>query len=123
MAKLNRDDFIASLKEMNLMEIKELVDAMRDELGIDPTAVAVAAPQAGEASEEAGASEVSVNLKDFGAAKIQVIKAVKEITGLGLKEASDIVTKLGTVKKDVPMNEANKIKEALEAAGATVELK
>lgn len=123
MAKLNRDDFIASLKEMNLMEIKELVDAMRDELGIDPTAVAVAAPQAGEASEEAGASEVSVNLKDFGAAKIQVIKAVKEITGLGLKEASDIVTKLGTVKKDVPMDEANKIKEALEAAGATVELK
>lgn len=123
MAKLNRDDFIASLKEMNLMEIKELVDAMRDELGIDPTAVAVAAPHAGEASEEAGASEVSVNLKDFGAAKIQVIKAVKEITGLGLKEASDIVTKLGTVKKDVPMDEANKIKEALEAAGATVELK
>ena len=83
MAKLTKEDFISSLKEMNLLEIKELVDAMKEEFGVDPSAVAVAAPAAGAAAD-AAPSTVTVSIADAGAAKVAVIKVVKEITGLGL---------------------------------------
>ena len=96
MAKLTRDEFISSLKEMTLLEIKELVDAMREEFGVDPSAVAVAAPAQGAAAEE-GPSTVTVTIADAGAAKVAVIKVVKEITGLGLKESKDIVDSNGVV--------------------------
>ena len=122
MAKLNKEDFISSLKEMNLLEIKELVDAMKEEFGVDPSAVAVAAPAAGGAADEAP-SAVTVSIADAGAAKVAVIKVVKEITGLGLKEAKDIVDANGVVKENIPTAEADEIKAKLEEAGATVEVK
>ena len=123
MTKLTKEDFISSLKEMNLLEIKELVDAMKEEFGVDPSAVAVAAPVAGGASADATPSTVTVSIADAGAAKVAVIKAVKEITGLGLKESKDIVDNKGVVKENIPSAEADEIKSKLEEAGATVEVK
>ena len=123
MAKLNKDDFISALKEMNLLEIKELVDAMKEEFGVDPSAVAVAAPAAGGAAADAAPSQVTVSIADAGAAKVGVIKVVKEITGLGLKEAKDVVDNNGVVKENISVDEANEIKAKLEEAGATVEVK
>ena len=122
MAKLTRDEFISALKEMNLLEIKELVDAMKEEFGVDPSAVAVAAPVAG-AAVDAAPSTVTVSIADAGAGKVGVIKVVKEITGLGLKEAKDIVDANGVVKENIPVAEAEEIKAKLEEAGATVEVK
>ena len=123
MAKLTKESFIESLKEMSLLEIKELVDAMKEEFGVDPSAVAVAAPVAGGASNEEENSTVSVVITDGGQAKVNVIKVVREITGLGLKESKDIVDQNGTVKENVSKDEANEIKAKLEEAGATVEFK
>ena len=122
MAKLNKEDFINSLKEMNLLEIKELVDAMKEEFGVDPSAVAVAAPVAGAVAEE-GPSTVTVSISDPGAGKVGVIKVVKEITGLGLKEAKDIVDSNGVVKENIPTAEADEIKAKLEEAGDTLDFK
>ena len=122
MAKLTKEDFISSLKEMNLLEIKELVDAMKEEFGVDPSAVAVAAPVAGAVADE-GPSTVTVSIADPGAGKVGVIKVVKEITGLGLKEAKDIVDSNGVVKENIPTAEADEIKAKLEEVGATVEVK
>ena len=122
MAKLTKEDFISSLKEMNLLEIKELVDAMKEEFGVDPSAVAVAAPAAGATADE-GPSTVTVSIADAGAAKVAVIKVVKEITGLGLKESKDIVDSNGVVKENIAKAEADEIKAKLEEAGATVEVK
>ena len=122
MAKLTKEDFISSLKEMNLLEIKELVDAMKEEFGVDPSAVAVAAPAAG-AQVDAAPSTVTVSIADAGAAKVAVIKVVKEITGLGLKESKDIVDNNGAVKENISTTEADEIKAKLEEAGATVEVK
>ena len=122
MAKLTRDEFISALKEMNLLEIKELVDAMKEEFGVDPSAVAVAAAPAG-ATEAAGPSVVTVTLVNAGAAKINVIKVIKEITGLGLKESKDIADNGGAVKEGISVDEANEIKAKLEEAGAEVEVK
>lgn len=125
MAKLNKDEFIASLKEMTILEIKELVDAMKEEFGIDPTAVA-AAPAAGNGGAAAAAeqTEFDVILTSAGAAKLGVIKVVKEVTGLGLKEAKEVVDGAPKpVKEKVSKAEAEELKAKLEAAGATVEVK
>ena len=123
MAKLTKESFIESLKEMSLLEIKELVDAMKEEFGVDPSAVAVAAaPVAGGEAADDNAT-VSVVIADGGAAKVNVIKVVREITGLGLKESKDIVDQNGVVKENVSKDEANEIKAKLEEAGATVEFK
>ena len=121
MAKFTKDEFISGLKEMTILEVKELVDAMKEEFGVDPSAVAVAAPAA--AAQEEGPSSVNVVLASAGANKIAVIKVVREITGLGLKESKDIVDANGTVKENVSKDEANDIKAKLEEAGATVEFK
>ena len=122
MAKLTRDEFISSLKGMNLLEIKELVDAMKEEFGVDPSSVAVAAPVASDAKDE-GPSTVTVTLVNAGAAKVNVIKVIKEITGLGLKESKDIADNGGAVKENISVDEANEIKAKLEEAGAEVEVK
>ena len=122
MAKLNREDFISALKEMSILEIKELVDAMKEEFGVDPSAVAVAAGPAQAAVEE-GPSKVNVVLTAAGPNKIAVIKIVRDITGLGLKEAKDIADNGGVVKENASMDEANELKAKFEEAGATVELK
>ena len=121
MAKLNREDFISALKEMSILEIKELVDAMKEEFGVDPSAVAVAAGPAVAAAEE-GPSKVNVVLTAAGPNKI-VIKIVRDLTGLGLKEAKDIADNGGNVKEGIDKEEAEKLKAQFEEAGATVELK
>jgi large subunit ribosomal protein L7/L12 len=124
MAKLNKEEFIASLNEMTILEIKELVDAMKEAYGIDPTAVA-AAPAAGAgaaAAEEK--TEFDVILANAGASKLNVIKVVKTVTGLGLKEAKDLVDNAPkAVKEKVSKAEAEDLKKQLEEAGATVEIK
>lgn len=121
MAKLSTQEIIDAIKEMKILEVKELVDAMKEEFGVDPNAVAVAAaPAAGAAAEEK--TEATVVLKDAGSAKIQVIKAIRDITGLGLMEAKKLADEGGNVKENAPMEEANEIKAKLEEAGATVEL-
>ena len=120
MAKLNAKDFIASLNEMSLLEIKELVDAMKEEYGVDPTAVAVAA--APVAAGDAEPTEVTVTLVSAGGQIIPVIKAIRDITGLGLKEAKDIADNGGAVKEKISKDEANEIKSQLEELGATVEI-
>ena len=121
MAKLTKEDFISALKEMTILEVKELVDAMKEEFGVDPSAVAVAAAPAAAAEDE-GSSTKTVVLKDCGASKIQVIKVLREITGLGLVEAKGLADNGGNVKENVPAAEAEEIKAKLEEAGATVEL-
>lgn len=122
MAKLTRDQFISSLKEMTLLEIKDLVDAMKDEFGVDPSSLAVAAAPVADAADE-GPTTVSVILASAGANKIQVIKVIRDITGLGLKEAKDIADSCGTVKENIKTDEANELKAKLEEVGATVEFK
>ena len=121
MAKLKKDEFISSLKEMSILEIKELVDAMKEEFGVDPSAVAVAA--APQAAVEEGPSKVNVVLTSAGANKIAVIKIVRDLTGLGLKEAKEIADNGGNVKEGIDKEEAEKIKAQFEEAGATVENK
>ena len=121
MAKFTKDEFISGLKEMTILEVKELVDAMKEEFGVDPSAVAVAAaPAADAASNEP--STVTVVLTSAGGNKIPVIKLVRDITGLGLKEAKDLADNGGNIKENVSADEANEIKAKLEEAGATVEL-
>ena len=122
MAKFTKDEFISGLKEMTILEVKELVDALKEEFGVDPSAVAVAAPVAGTAVEE-GPSSVNVVLASAGANKIAVIKIVRDITGLGLKEAKDLADNGGVVKENVSTDEANEMKAKFEEAGATIELK
>ncbi len=121
MAKLSTQEIIDAIKEMKILEVKELVDAMKEEFGVDPSAVAVAAaPAAGAAAEEK--TSATVVLKDAGATKIQVIKVIRDITGLGLMEAKKLADEGGNIKENAAMDEANDIKAKLEEAGATVEL-
>ena len=124
MAKLVTADVIAGLKEMTILEIKELVDGLKEEFGIDPTAVS-AAPQAGPgADEEEEQTEFTVVIKSFGDKKIQVIKTVRELTGLGLADAKKLTeTPDGVIKEKVNKSDADAAKEALEAVGATIAIK
>ncbi len=114
------------LVNMTILEVNELKNLLKDEYGIEPAAAAVAvaaAPAEGGAAADEGKSEFNVVLKDAGAQKIAVIKAVKEITGLGLGEAKAIVDGApATVKENVKKDEAEAMKKSLEEAGATVEL-
>ena len=115
------------LVNLTVLEVNELKNTLKDEYGIEPAAAAVAVaagPAAGaEAAADEGKSEYDVVLKDAGAQKIAVIKAVKEATGLGLGEAKAIVDGApATVKEKVAKAEAEEMKKALEEAGATVEL-
>ena len=123
MAKLTTDEILAYLEEATILELNELVKAIEEKYGVSaaaPVAVAAAA-DAGAAAEP---STVTVTLKEVGATKVAVIKAVREITGLGLVEAKGLVDKVPSeIKKDVPAEEGAKLKETLEAAGAVVELK
>ena len=123
MAKLNKDDVIASLKEMNMVEIMEIVKAVEEEFGVK--AAAAAAPAAGgAAAANEGPSEVTVVLKSFGTAKVACIKAVQAITGLGLMEAKKLVDSAPVaVKEKISPTEAEAIKKQLVDAGAEVEVK
>lgn len=121
MAKINKEDFINGLKEMTLLEVNELVEAMKEEFGVDPSAVAAAAAPA--AAVEEGPSKVNVELTAAGANKIAVIKLVREITGLGLKDAKAIADNGGVIKEGVSTDDANELKAKFEEAGASIELK
>lgn len=114
------------LVNLTVKEVNELATVLKDEYGIEPAAaaVAVAAPAAGGAAAAAEQTEFDVVLKSAGAAKLAVVKAVKENTGLGLKEAKEIVDKApATVKEKVSKADAEALKAKLEEAGAEVELK
>ena len=122
MAKFTKDEFINGLKEMTILEVKELVDAMKEEFGVDPSAVAVAAaPAAGDAGA-AEAANKTVVLKNAGGNKIAVIKIIKEVTGLGLVEAKGLADNGGNIKENVPAEEAEALKAQFEEAGAEIEL-
>ena len=121
MAKFTKETFIEGLKEMTILEVKELVDAMKEEFGVDPSAVAVAAAPAAGAEAAADAPKTVV-LKSAGATKIAVIKLIKEATGLGLVEAKALADNGGNLKENVSSEEAEKLKADFEAAGATIEL-
>ena len=119
----NKEQFIADLEAMTVLELKELVSALEEHFGVTaaaPVAVAAAGGPA-EAAEEK--TEFDVVLKNAGGNKIAVIKEVRAITGLGLKEAKDLVDNGGVIKEAAPKDEANAIKEKLTAAGAEVEVK
>ncbi len=128
MAKLTNEEIIASLKEMTILELNDLVKAIEEEFGV--TAAAPVAMVAAPAEEEApaGPTEVTVLLKEVGQQKIAVIKAVKEATGLNLMDAKKIVDAVtpdnpGVVKENVKIEDADAIKEAIVAAGGVVEYK
>lgn len=113
---------VEEVKGLSVLELKELVDAIQEEFGV--TAVVAAAPAAGAAAAAAEKTEFDVVLASFGDAKMGVIKAVKELLGLGLKEAKEFVEAAPkTVKESVSKAEADEIKAKLEEAGATVEVK
>lgn len=119
----NKDQFIEDLKNMTVLELKEVVEAIEETFGVSAQPVAVAAAGAGAAAVEEK-SEFDVILTGFGEKKTAVIKEVRTITGLGLKEAKDLVEAGGkAVKEGASKEEAEKLKAQLEAAGATVELK
>lgn len=121
MAKLTANEIIESLKEMTVLELNELVKAIEEEFGV--TAAAPVAVAAGGA-EDAGPTEVDVVLTSAGASKIKVIKVVRELTGLGLKEAKALVDGAPTpIKEKVSPEEAEELKAKLEEAGAVVEVK
>ncbi|MBR2746582.1 MAG: 50S ribosomal protein L7/L12 [Erysipelotrichaceae bacterium] len=128
MAKLTNEEIIASLKEMTILELNDLVKAIEEEFGV--TAAAPVAMAAVPVEEEApqGPTEVTVMLKEVGQQKIAVIKAVKEATGLSLMEAKAIVDKCtpdnpSPIKENVKIEDADAIKQAILAAGGVVEYK
>ncbi len=116
-------DLVSSVEKMSVLELHELVKALEAHWGVSAAAVAVAGPAAGGAGAEEKTS-FNVHLTDAGAAKVAVIKAVKDALGLGLKEAKDLVDAApGVLKEGMKKEDADKIKAAIEAAGGKVELK
>ena len=114
-------DIIEKVEKLTVVELAELVKALEEKFGVSAAAMAVAGPAAGAAAEEK--DSFNVVLKDVGGAKINVIKAVKEITGLGLKEAKDMVDGAPkAIKEGVKKADADEMKKKLEAAGGTVEI-
>ncbi len=122
---LSKDDILNAIAEMTVMDVVELIKAMEDKFGVTAAAaVAVAAPAAAAAVVVEEQTEFDVILKETGEKKVNVIKAVRELTGLGLKEAKDLVDGApSTVKEGANKADADAAKAKLEEAGATVELK
>ena len=116
--------FAEQLVNLTVKEVNELATILKDEYGIEPAAAAVVVSAGGGAEAAAEQTEFTVILKEAGASKLAVVKAVKELTGLGLKEAKDLVDAApAPVKEGVSKDEAEGLKKALEEAGAVVELK
>jgi large subunit ribosomal protein L7/L12 len=119
---LSKDDILNAISELSVMELVELISAFEEKFGVSAAAVAVAAPAGAVAVEEK--DEFDVILSAFGENKVAAIKAVRELTGLGLKEAKDLVEAAPTpVKEGISKTEAEDIKKKLEEAGCKVELK
>ena len=123
----NKDEFLTALDSMSVMELNDLVKAIEEKFGVSaaaPVAVAAGPAAGGAAAPAEEKTEFTVALKASGEKKVEVIKAVRAITGLGLKEAKDLVESApATVKEGVNKDDAAKFKKELEAAGATVEVK
>ena len=116
--------FAEQLVNLTVKEVNELATILKDEYGIEPAAAAVVVSGGGEAAAEEVQTEFTVVLKAAGASKLAVVKLVKELTGLGLKEAKDVVDSApSNVKEGVSKEEAEGLKKSLEEAGAEVELK
>jgi len=116
--------FAEQLVGLTVKEVNELATILKDEYGIEPAAAAVVVSGGGEAAAEEAQTEFTVVLKEAGASKLAVVKLVKELTGLGLKEAKDVVDSApANVKEGVSKEEAEGLKKSLEEAGAEVELK
>ena len=122
---LNNTDILNAISEMSIMEVVELINMMEEKFGVTAAApVAVAAPAAAAAAAVEEQTEFDVILKAFGENKVNVIKAVRAATGLGLKEAKDLVEAApATIKEAMSKNDAAALKKQLEEAGATVEVK
>ena len=125
---MSREEILDAIGEMSVLELSELIKDVEDKFGVSASAaVAVAAPLAGTSGEEAAGeeqTEFDVMLASFGEKKVGVIKAVRAITGLGLKEAKDLVEAVPSlVKESINKDESEEIKKKLEEAGATVEIK
>ena len=124
MAKLTTAEFIDAIKELSVLELNELVKACEEEFGVSAAAGVVVAAAGGEAAAEEEKDEFDVELVSAGSSKVKVIKVVREITGLGLKEAKAVVDGAPKVVKEaVSKAEAEEIKAKLEAEGAEVNLK
>ena len=116
--------FAEQLVNLTVKEVNDLATILKDEYGIEPAAAAVVVSGGGEAAVEEAQTEFTVVLKEAGASKLAVVKLVKELTGLGLKEAKDVVDSApSNVKEGVTKEEAEGLKKSLEEAGAVVELK
>ena len=123
---LSKEEILDAIASMSVLEVSELIKMMEEKFGVSAAAaaVAVAAPAGGAAAPAEEKSEFDVVLKEIGANKVQVIKAVRELTGLGLKEAKDLVDGAPkTVKEGLVKADAEEAQKKLEAAGAKVELK
>ena len=124
MAKLTTSEFIDAIKELSVLELNDLVKACEEEFGVSAAAGVVVAAAGGEAAAEEEKDEFDVELVSAGSSKVKVIKVVREITGLGLKEAKAVVDEAPkVVKEGVSKEEAEEIKAKLEAEGAEVNLK
>ncbi|WCE02873.1 50S ribosomal protein L7/L12 [Pseudoxanthomonas sp. JBR18] len=120
---LSNEQIVDAIAEKTLMEVMELVKAIEDKFGVSAAAPVAVAAAAGPAAAVEEQTEFNVVLKEAGAKKVDVIKAVRAITGLGLKEAKDLTEAGGVLKEGLSKEDAEKAKKDLEAAGATVELK
>ncbi len=120
---LSNEQIVEAVAGKTLMEVMELVKAIEEKFGVTAAAPVMVAAAAGPAAVVEEQTEFTVILKAAGEKKVEVIKAVRAITGLGLKEAKDLVEATGIVKDAVSKDDAAKFKKELEAAGATVELK
>ena len=120
---LTNEQIVDAIAEKSLMEVVELVKAIEEKFGVSAAAPVAVAAAAGPAAAVEEQTEFTVTLKSAGDKKVEVIKAVRAITGLGLKEAKDLTESGGILKEGVSKDEAEKFKKDLEAAGATVEVK
>lgn len=124
---VSKEEILDAVASMSVMEVVELIEAMEEKFGVTAAAAVAAAPAAGAGAEAAAAeeqTEFDVVMTSFGSNKVSVIKAVRALTGLGLKEAKEAVEGAPTtVKEAVPKDEAEQVKKQLEDAGATVEVK
>jgi len=124
---VSKDDILETVANMSVMDVVDLISAMEEKFGVSaaaPVAVVAGSATGGEAAVAEEQTEFDVVLTSFGSSKVPVIKAVREITGLGLKEAKDLVESAPTnVKEGIEQGEADELKKKLEAVGASVEIK
>ena len=124
---VSKDEILEAISNMTVMEVVDLISAMEEKFGVTAAAAVAAAPAAAGGGDAAAAeeqTEFDVVMSSFGANKVSVIKSVRALTGLGLKEAKDLVEGVpASIKEGVPKDEAEEVKKQLEEAGATVEVK